>query len=318
MPAVSLIVPVYNVENYLSSCVDSILAQTCTDFECILVDDGSQDGSARLCDAYASRDARIRVVHQANAGVSSARNAGIQVARGEWVTFVDADDCIHPEYLQLLLTAAETHNAQMACCSHQEIAEDAPLEDKGHSGTAWVLSGAQAVTEHYQHSRFPFTVWGKLYARSLMEYVRFPDGLNHEDEFFNNHVLLFYSTVVLITESLYGYRLRQNSFMRTTFSKSRLDIFTVNHDAFMFFKEQGLLEVLPFVSKEFWRRFHHYGRRAVKQHCLTPAWERQLLSYCHDLLNAHFPPKHPLIHIFVRLFVSPHGRPIFYWFYSKL
>ena len=81
MPAVSLIVPVYNVENYLSSCVDSILAQTCTDFECILVDDGSQDGSARLCDAYASRDARIRVVHQANAGVSSARNAGIQVAR---------------------------------------------------------------------------------------------------------------------------------------------------------------------------------------------------------------------------------------------
>ena len=85
MPAVSLIVPVYNVENYLSSCVDSILAQTCTDFECILVDDGSQDGSARLCDAYASRDARIRVVHQANAGVSSARNAGIQVARGEWM-----------------------------------------------------------------------------------------------------------------------------------------------------------------------------------------------------------------------------------------
>lgn len=131
MPCISLIVPVYNVKPHLSTCVESILAQTFTDFECILVDDGSRDGSAHLCDVYADRDARVRVIHQANAGVSSARNAGIQVAQGEWLAFVDADDCIHPAYLDLLLGAARTQKAQIACCSYAEIAENSALGDKG-------------------------------------------------------------------------------------------------------------------------------------------------------------------------------------------
>lgn len=318
MPRISLIVPVYNVEAYLAACVDSILAQTFTDFECILVDDGSPDGCPALCDAYANRDARIRVIHQKNAGVSAARNTGIQVARGEWLAFVDADDCVHPEFLELLYDAVQSHQAQIACCSHGEMEENGRMEGKGPSGPVQVFSGRQALTEHYRHSHFPFTVWGKLYARSLVEQVRFPEGLNHEDEFFHNHALPFCHSVVLIPEKLYAYRLRGNSFMRKSFSESRLDIFTVNHDAFMFLREQGFQECLFFVAKEFWRRFHHYGRRAVKNRCLTPAREQQLLGYCRDIWNAGYSPKHPLIHLCVRLFLFPYSRPFFFGLYSKV
>ena len=123
MPTISVIVPVYNVEIYLHRCVDSILAQTFTDFELILVDDGSPDNCGAICDEYAKKDSRVRVIHKENGGQSSARNRAIEAAQGEWIHFVDSDDLIHPQMLEILYRAAQESGANISACSYTE-AED--------------------------------------------------------------------------------------------------------------------------------------------------------------------------------------------------
>lgn len=122
-PLLSIIVPVYDVERYLPKCMDSILAQTFTDFELILVDDGSPDNCPALCDAAAAKDARIRVIHQKNGGLSAARNAGLDAARGAWIGFVDSDDYIAPEMYEALYHAVQSTGADLALCDYAEVDE---------------------------------------------------------------------------------------------------------------------------------------------------------------------------------------------------
>lgn len=122
-PIISIIVPVYKVENYLQKCIDSILAQTFRDFELILVDDGSPDRCPELCDAAAEKDSRIRVIHQKNGGLSAARNAGLDAARGGWIAFVDSDDAIEPEMYEALHDSAVKENADVAVCNFQLLDE---------------------------------------------------------------------------------------------------------------------------------------------------------------------------------------------------
>ena len=123
MPAISVIVPVYNVESFLSECVDSILAQTFGDFECILVDDGSPDGCPAICDAFAERDGRIRVIHKQNTGFSGSRNSGMDIARGDWIAFIDSDDIVCETYLEELYHAALLHGADVSGCSRFEFTQ---------------------------------------------------------------------------------------------------------------------------------------------------------------------------------------------------
>ena len=120
---ISVIVPVYNVERYLRRCVDSILAQTCRDLEIILVDDGSTDGCPSICDGYAAADSRVKVIHKANGGLSDARNAGLEIASGEWVGFVDSDDFIMPEMYETLLRACVEHGVSIAMCGRRLVDE---------------------------------------------------------------------------------------------------------------------------------------------------------------------------------------------------
>lgn len=126
-PLLSIIVPVYDVERYLPKCIDSILAQTFTDFELILVEDGSPDNCPALCDAAAAKDARIRVIHQKNGGLSAARNAGLDAARGEWIGFVDSDDYIAPEMYEALYKAVQSTGADLALCDYAEVDETGAL-----------------------------------------------------------------------------------------------------------------------------------------------------------------------------------------------
>ena len=131
-PTISIIVPVYKVEKYLQKCIDSILAQTFRDFELILVDDGSPDNCPALCDAAAQKDARIRVIHQKNGGLSAARNAGLDIARGEWIGFVDSDDAIEPEMYKTLYDIAVQENADVVVCNFRLVMKpEIPLHASG-------------------------------------------------------------------------------------------------------------------------------------------------------------------------------------------
>jgi len=123
MPKISVIVPVYNVEKYLAKCIDSILAQTFTDFECILINDGSPDNSPAICDEYAKKDERMKVIHKENGGVSSARNTGLDIAQGEWITFADSDDWVDENYLELMYSNAIKNNCDLSICGFKSVDE---------------------------------------------------------------------------------------------------------------------------------------------------------------------------------------------------
>lgn len=213
-PTISIIVPVYKVEKYLPACIDSILAQTFRDFELILVDDGSPDGCPALCDAAAEKDRRIRVIHQQNGGLSAARNAGLDIARGEWIGFVDSDDTVAPEMYGTLLELACEHGANLAVCGillvdEQDQCLAAPLPDP----QTLVLDRKQAIA---RISSLPFhTAWNKLYHREIFATLRYPVGRLNEDSFTAPAVLEQVTTAVYTQQQFYHYRQRTGSIMNS-------------------------------------------------------------------------------------------------------
>lgn len=181
----SIIVPVYNVEAYLPRCINSILAQTCRNFELILVDDGSPDKCGAICDESAARDERVRVVHKENGGLSDARNAGLEVCRGEFVTFVDSDDWLEPEYLQVLMDVLMRHGADIAQCGHNLVHEDGRIKPPALADGEAVYDCAAAMDSlilNHDSTRVNVMTWGKLYRRSIFANLRYLKGRVHEDD----------------------------------------------------------------------------------------------------------------------------------------
>lgn len=177
-PLVSIIVPVYNIAEYLEACVGSILAQTYGNYEVFLIDDGSTDGSGEICDAFAAKDARIRVLHQKNAGISAARNRGLEMAQGEYLTFVDGDDLIDRRYLEVLVSAVQKYGCELAICNYLdkegESFREAPVrfeEYRKHKGKIACFTRYYEITSAGSHA-FP-TVWAKLIRRSIVQDLRF-------------------------------------------------------------------------------------------------------------------------------------------------
>ena len=211
---ISIIVPVYQVEKYLAACIDSVLAQTFRDFELILVDDGSPDNCPALCDAAVAKDSRIRVIHQKNGGLSAARNAGLDIARGEWIGFVDSDDIIAPEMYEKLYELAQEHHANLAVCGVLPVDEQnqplaAPLRDP----QTVVLTREQAIA---RIASMPFHLANnKLYRREIFEKLRFPVGKLNEDSFTAPAVLEQVTTAVYTEQRLYRYRQRSGSIMNS-------------------------------------------------------------------------------------------------------
>lgn len=204
---ISIIVPVYNTAAYLPRCVDSIVNQSFRDFELILVDDGSADNSGELCDRYAEKDPRIHVIHQANANSSAARNAGLDMARGEWIAFIDSDDWVHREYLKTLLSGAEDGTDVVICGSVQT--EEASLEDKPTGEAVFKTCDLQAFRKNHL---FKTRIWGRLYRRSAIGDLRFVTGAEPiEDSFFNAVFFDEHTRVSASAVKLYYYYMRDDS-----------------------------------------------------------------------------------------------------------
>ena len=205
MPMISVIVPVYKVEKYIHRCIDSILAQTFTNFELILVDDGSPDNCGAICDEYAAKDARIHVIHQENGGLSAARNAGIDWAfansDSQWLTFIDSDDWVHPQYVEALYSAVQKCAVAVSICGYIEttgeevFAKEAELQAELHP-----------VEQFYVERNVNATVaWGKLYAKDCFKSIRYPVGKIHEDEFVTYRILFEFDKIAFLPAPLYAY-----------------------------------------------------------------------------------------------------------------
>ncbi len=220
---ISVIVPIYNVEKYLPKCVDSIISQKYKNLEIILVDDGSTDRSGTIADEYKKMDGRIHVIHKKNGGLSDARNAGIEVALGDYLVFIDSDDYIHPEMISRMFDAVKNTSSDIAVCAVRSVKENeaTPLETGNDEIT--VIEGADKRTEYYfeKHCVEFNVAWNKLYPASYFKEIRYPFGKIHEDEFTTWKVLELASRVVYIGEPLYYYVQRKTSIMGEKFSEKR-------------------------------------------------------------------------------------------------
>lgn len=212
IPLISVIVPVYKVEAYLPRCVDSILAQTYPNLEIFLVDDGSPDGCGKLCDDYARMDSRIRVIHKHNGGLSSARNAAIDVASGDYLSFVDSDDWIEPEMYEKMVSAAQKYNVKLVCAGRYDV-DDATLQrTKGLCPEREeVVSGQELVRRIFLWDHLDSAAWDKLYDRRLFDGIRYPDGRVVEDVPTTYRLALRAGETALLAQPFYNYRHRENS-----------------------------------------------------------------------------------------------------------
>ena len=214
MARISVIVPVYKVEEYLDKCVQSIVDQTYTNLEIILVDDGSPDRCGEMCDEWAKKDARIRVVHKENGGLSDARNAGMAVATGEYIGFVDSDDWIEPQMYQCLYEAMVATDSDVASCGALRVwADGRPAQKLVSVNRDCVLEREEAMEALITLNGLVQTVWDKLYRKDVAEKVLFPVGLIHEDEFWTWQVIAAARRVVTLKEFYYNYLQRSDSIM---------------------------------------------------------------------------------------------------------
>lgn len=209
---ISIIVPVYKVECYLKRCVDSILMQTYKNFELILVDDGSPDNAPWICDEYARRDCRVRVIHKLNGGLSSARNAGLDAAKGEYIGFVDSDDFIKPQMYEKLLHALQESRADLAVCGYYYVDENGDECDVSPCipNKDILVQGKEAY--HILSERLMVPAWNKLYRYEIFASLRYPVGRLHEDEFIKAS-LYHNRSVICICEPLLYYTQRPDSIM---------------------------------------------------------------------------------------------------------
>lgn len=223
MDLISVIVPVYKVEKYLDKCVQSIVDQTYKNLEIILVDDGSPDNCGAMCDIWAAKDNRIKVIHKANGGLSEARNAGMAVATGDWIAFVDSDDWIDAQMYQCLYEAMKTTDSDIAACGARRIwTNGKPAQELRSMNGYCVLEKEDAMEALITSNGVVQTVWNKLYRRNVAESVLFPAGLIHEDEFWTWQVFAQAKRIVTLKESYYNYLQRDNSIMGAGFSEKGL------------------------------------------------------------------------------------------------
>ncbi|MEE1057036.1 MAG: glycosyltransferase family 2 protein [Acutalibacteraceae bacterium] len=244
---ISVVVPVYKVEKYLSRCVDSIIAQTFTDFELILVDDGSPDSCGDICEEYAKNDKRIHVIHQENAGLSAARNTGIDWAfansNSQWITFIDSDDWIYPRYLEVLLNAATDLKLPVSICGYMQTEGEVCNNILSEKFNAKVCNVEDFFINHNVNA---VVAWGKLYKKECFKSLRYPVGKLHEDEFTTYKILFQFDNVAVIEAEMYFYFVNSESIMNSSWSPRRLDALEAYEERVEYFKNLGNDRILKF------------------------------------------------------------------------
>jgi glycosyltransferase involved in cell wall biosynthesis len=217
LPIISIIVPVYKAENFISECIDSLINQSFQEFEVILINDGSPDQSGSICDFYASRDNRIKVIHKENGGASSARNVGIKAAVGKYIGWVDADDKVSPEMYSVLYNLSETHNADISECQYL-IINGSHIYRSGEEEPDFSGEGETVLKEFFS-ARMKPSLCTKLYKRELWNNVVFPKGRIHQDCYINMRFALDTLKYVRTSKTLYNYIVREDSITTTHTSR---------------------------------------------------------------------------------------------------
>lgn len=307
----SIIIPVYNVESYLVQCLDSVLEQTLKDFEVICVNDGSTDNSLQILEKYASKDERIKIINQENQGLSCARNSGIKEASGDYLFFLDSDDWIEPNTLEIL--SKSVSDEDFIAFNGRRFFEDGTVEelDEGVSElelTGWDYYNKYALKPHKFH--FVCVVL-RLYKREfLLEHnLFFEKGIYHEDNLFTPIVCYYAKKVKVIPDSLYVYRIREGSISQTANKKRILDLVHVANKLAEFFIPKTNIDkfvIYRMISNEYmlaYRYMFHYK--------LTDIILKNNIDWVSYKIVAQY-PRHKRIYTLIKL------HPIFFQIYLSI
>ncbi len=225
LPVISVIIPVYNVAKVLERCVESVRRQIYPNLEIILVDDGSTDMSGAFCDVFAKKDSRIKVIHQSNQGLSAARNAGLKIATGKWVTFVDSDDSIQPEMIDTLHRLCYQNRLNLSICGFREIYPDqADTPQPAAHTQEKILDTMQCLRAMLCEDGFSMSAWGKLYARELFDLVSFPERRLYEDVGTTYRLVLQCPEIAITSLPGYNYYQNDHSITQQSFSLRKMDL----------------------------------------------------------------------------------------------
>lgn len=227
---ISVIVPVYNVENYLDECLVSIINQTYKNLEIILCNDGSTDSSLEICKKYQDLDERVKLINKKNGGLSDARNKGIENSSGKYITFIDSDDYINPNMISYLYENLKANNTEIACCQRQEVDDSSNyLKIKDINYNSFVVKGNyECMQEFLKFDRINTVAWGKLYDRHLFDNIIFPVGKYHEDVFTTYKTISKCNSIFVGIEKYYYYRIRKGSIINSNFNFKHFDSIDAN------------------------------------------------------------------------------------------
>lgn len=257
MIKVSIIVPVYNVLEYLPECIESLLSQSYKNYEIILVNDGSNDGSGNLCDEYTQNYENIFVLHKENGGISSARNAGLDLATGDYIAFVDSDGFVSSDYLKVMVDLIEKYDCDLVCCDYNrgKVVDWSQKEE-----VIEVRENKEILKKMYINDGQITVVWNKLYSKSFFtdNNLRFKEGINYEDMQLMPRILHNAEKMVITNRNLYFYRQREGAITKTKgFTKKRLDLIYVVEDRIKF------LDLLN-EKNLYYREIEGYMRKLIR------------------------------------------------------
>lgn len=281
---ISVIVPIYNVADYVKECIESLIKQTYSNLEIILVDDGAADDSGEICEKYAKLDQRIVVYHKKNGGLSDARNYGIDRARGDLIAFVDGDDWIHPQMYEIMVSVMEQEHANVVTCwFEQENREFADEIVNIKKLNIKILTGAEALSD----IETPLVVaWNKLYKKSIFEDIRYPIGKLHEDEFIIHKIFWKCNRIAVIDKPLYFYTVREGSIVAQMIPKRVYDALEAFDERVTFAIEKNWTEVMTAVVERYcdYTIDRYYEIKAGKHELLDASYLKLLWQSERDIL----------------------------------
>ncbi len=264
---ISVIIPVYDVEQYVEKCIESVVSQSYKDLEIILIDDGSTDQSGYLCDAAAKNDERIIVIHQENKGLSSARNTGIALATGEVISFVDSDDVLNRYFFETLMEVMISQKADIVQCGFRRFTKEREIsEPKKVQGqiNIKVLNSEDCNKGLYGEQANEYTViWNKLYHRKIWNQIRFPVGRIYEDAFTTYKLFYQADRIAVTTLPLYGYRYRVGSIMTQRFGTRNLDLMQAYEERSHYYKVNEEVELYRQCKRKYMHSLVEFYRKAL-------------------------------------------------------
>lgn len=294
---ISVIIPIYNVEQYLKRCIDSVLRQKEVSLEVILVDDGSTDSSGKICDEYASNNQNIKCLHIANSGPSTAKNAGYDLALGNYVAFIDSDDEIKPDMFRTMLGSGYRNHADIVCCNYIQVDEEGNLTHTEHTGQEYVLDQDEALKAILIKDKIYSQCWTKIYKREMLEsnHIRNTEGLKTEEDFiYNIQAFACSQTVCIIDKPLYIYTHRNQSLSKDYF-RSHISQYIDNRILRLELVDTIIRERFPHLQDYSTYHCIFYYNELLGRICLFPQFYRdqrvrKVISYIRnhsDVLIAH-------------------------------